>query len=71
MKSHIDTIYPNRTVIMAPKVISKGKEKDGEEGKSDRPKVNWTTSNKKLFLDLTIEKKVKGNRLGKAFNVVR
>lgn len=37
---------------MAPKVISKGKEKDGKEGQSDRPKANWTTSNKKLFLDL-------------------
>lgn len=27
-------------------------------------------SNKKLFLDLALEQKEKGNRLGKAFNVV-
>lgn len=53
---------------MAPKLISKGKEKDKGEGKSDRPKANWTTTNKKVFLDLFIEEKVKENWLGKAFN---
>lgn len=57
---------------MAPKVISKGKEKGGGrgEGKSDRTKANRATSNKKLFLDLALEEKVKGNRLGKAFNAM-
>lgn len=40
---------------MAPKVISKGKERDRGKGKSDRPKANWMKSNKKLFLDLAIE----------------
>lgn len=61
-----------QTVVMAPKVISKGKEKGGGrgEGKSDRTKANRATSNKKLFLDLALEEKVKGNRLGKAFNAM-
>lgn len=55
---------------MAPKLISKGKEKDGEECKSDRLKANWTIADKKLFLNLVIKEKVKGNRPRKAFNAV-
>lgn len=46
---------------MAAKLIPKGKEKDRVEGK---PKSNahWMASNKKLFMDLALEEKVKGNR---------
>lgn len=51
---------------MALEVISKGKETDVGEGKSDRPKARWTF-NKRLFLDLTLEEKLKGNQPGKSF----
>lgn len=47
--------FPIRTVIMTMKVIPKGKENDGGEGKSDRPKAHWSSANKKVFLDLTLE----------------
>lgn len=48
-------------VVMAAKLIPKGKEKDRGEGK---PKSNahWMASNKKLFMDLALKEKVKGNR---------
>lgn len=55
---------------MAPKVIPKGKDKDMGEGKSEKPKVHWTSSNKKLFLDLTLKETFKGNWPGKAFNAL-
>lgn len=56
---------------MAPNVISKGGEKNRGEGKSNRPNAHWTTANKKFFLDLALEEKVKGNRPSKDFNAIR
>lgn len=41
---------------MEPKLVSKGKEKDGGEGKVDKLKAHWTTSNKKLFMDLALKR---------------
>lgn len=54
---------------MAPKVNLKGKSQLGEV-KIEKPKAHWTQSNKKLFLDLALKEKHKGNRPGKAFNAV-
>lgn len=55
---------------MAPKLSARGKVKDLGEVKFEKPKAHWTTANKKLFLDLAVEEKHKGNRPGKAFNAV-
>lgn len=54
--------------IMAPKLISKGKDKDIGEGKqrNRRHIGRWPTN----FLDVAFEEKSKGNRPGKAFNAV-
>lgn len=56
--------------VMAPKVIPKEKHKDMVEGKSEKPKAHWMLFNKKLFFDLALEEKLKGNRPCKAFNAV-
>lgn len=64
----IETIFPNPSSCHGTKITLKWKEKSGGEAKSNKQKVDWMTSNKKLFLDSTLEKKVKGNRSGKAIN---
>lgn len=67
----LDTIFLNPVLsLMAQKIISKGKDKDVGESKSENPKSHRITSNKKLFLDLPFEEKHKSNRLGKVFDVV-
>lgn len=55
---------------MAPKLSGRGEVNDVDEVKSEKLKAHWTTANMKLFLDLTIEEKQKGNQSGKAFNAV-
>lgn len=55
---------------MELEIMSREKDKDVGEGKSDKPKAHWTIVNKKFFLYLTLEEKLKGNRPSKAFNVV-
>lgn len=52
------------------KIMSKGKDKDVGEGKSEKPKSHQTVTNKKLYLDLVFEEKLKGNRPGKGFNAI-
>lgn len=42
-------------------IIPKEKDKGMGESKSEKPRVHWTLSNKKLFLDLALGKKHKGN----------
>lgn len=64
------TYSPIQIVVIAPKVISKGKEKDGGEGNSDKPRAHWTMSNEKLFLELALEENVKGNQPGRAYDAV-
>lgn len=55
---------------MDSEVRVREKDKDLGEVKSMKLKTRWTTVNKKLFLDLTLEEKQKGNRPGKAFNAI-
>lgn len=54
---------------MVTKVTFKEKSEFGEV-KLEKLKACWTHSNKKLFLDLALKEKHKGNRPGKAFNAV-
>lgn len=54
---------------MDPKHKCKGKDKVVGESKFDKQKVQWTVSNKRLFLKFAFEQKQKGNRPGKAFTI--
>lgn len=54
---------------MGPKAFTRGKDKGVGEGKSDKPKADWTIANKK-FVDLALEEKHNGIRLGKAYDAV-
>lgn len=51
-------------------IIPKEKDKGMGESKSEKPRVHWTLSNKKLFLDLALGEKHKGNWPDKAFNAI-
>lgn len=56
-EGYLRPVYlPTRAAVMAPKLVSKGKEKDGGEGKVDKLKAYWGTSNKKLFMDLALKR---------------
>lgn len=50
------------------KINVRGKDKDIGEVKSEKPNAHWTIMDKKLFLDLALEQKHKGNQSGEAFN---
>lgn len=56
------------TTVTAPKINTKGKDKDSRE--SDKPMTIGPCPIKKFFLDSSSSRKKKGNRSGKAFNVV-
>lgn len=51
--------------------MSRGKDKDVGEDKWDKQKAHWTIANKKLFLNLALQEKLKRNRPRKAFNAAR
>lgn len=56
--------------IYGSKISFIAKDKDVGKVKIEKPKAHWTIANKKLFLNLVLEQKQKGNRPDKAFNAV-
>lgn len=55
---------------MAPKISSKGNDKDVGDSKIEKKKAYWKMSNKKLFIGLVLKQTRLGNRPGKVFTVL-